>query len=709
VSDPVPDWGHPDAGVGPAVAARPLQEADTPSPKPRLRTAFIGTGNIAGLHLQALRQLATPHTVVGVHDAKWLAAQAFAARAGTRAYAALRDLLEQARPDIVHVCTPAGSHFEPARQALLAGAHVYVEKPFVETSAEAETLFALARERALLICAGHQLLRDPAYTGLVERIVDIRPITFVDSYFAFRPPRLQPHRSSRHALAEQLLDVVPHPLYTLVAALDCLNGGTEAVEVVHVSATPTDLHALLRAGQLSGRLCVSLRARPVASTLTVAGEHGTLTADFVRAILLGAANEGTSPLEKVANPFVEAGQLASRSAASLARRLARRATYPGLTELLEECYAAAAAGGRSPLSVDHLRAVTGIYEELATRVRRTIGSARARKATVGPLAVVTGAAGFFGQAITRALASRGFRVRGVGRSDQPDDPHVHEWVRADLAERLPAAALANAAVVVHAAAETAGGFEAHERNTVRATHRVLDAMAAAGVRRLVLVSSLSVVRPPRRFWERQTERTPRASRPERLGAYAWGKCTAEQLVETAQGGPTLQVRIVRPAALVDLEHIEFPGLLGRRLFGRWHLGLGHPGLPFAVCEVDRAAAAIAWCADHFAEAPRITNLIDPAIPTRGQVLALLREHGWRGKVIWVPIGVMAAVVHVGRRLAALVRGESTRPLAAWSILRPRRYDTAVATSVLAAAFRDDPTAEASTEESAALSERHAYA
>ena len=40
---------------------------------------------------------------------------------------------------------------------------MYVEKPFVETREEADTLFALARERGRLICAGHQLLRDPAF------------------------------------------------------------------------------------------------------------------------------------------------------------------------------------------------------------------------------------------------------------------------------------------------------------------------------------------------------------------------------------------------------------------------------------------------------------------------------------------------------------------------------------------------------------------
>ncbi len=147
----------------------------------------------------------------------------------------------------------------------------------------------------------------------------------------------------------------------------------------------------------------------------------------------------------------------------------------------------------------------------------------------------------------------------------------------------------------------------------------------------------------------------------------------------------LQARIVRPGALIDWARLEIPGLLGRRLFGHWHLGLGRRGLPIAVCEVGRAAAVVAWCADHFAEAPPLVNLIDPAIQTRGQLLDLFHQHGWRGRVGWVPISLLATAAMTMRHLVALARGERARPLAVWSILRPRRYDAAMSTEIFAAA------------------------
>ncbi len=68
----------------------------------------------------------------------------------------------------------------------------------------------------------------------------------MDSYFAFRSPTLTLHRASVRALAAQLLDVLPHPLYTLLAALERVAPAGSTPEVVSVLATPIELHVLLR-------------------------------------------------------------------------------------------------------------------------------------------------------------------------------------------------------------------------------------------------------------------------------------------------------------------------------------------------------------------------------------------------------------------------------------------------------------------------------
>ena len=656
-----------------------------------LRVAFVGAGNMARLHLHALRRVSIPHEVAGVHDVSPPIAAQFAAGAGARPYPTLERLLSEAKPQLVHICTPAGTHFGPAREALVAGAHVYVEKPFVETPTESDELLELAQDRHLLICTGHQLLRDPGFQQLMGRGSDLEPAVLVDSYFAFRAPRLQLHRASPYVLASQLLDVLPHPLYTLVAALERFGPASGRLEIAAVSATPVEIHALLRKGDLAGRLFVSLRARPVASTLAITGVHGTLTADFIRAILVGTGNEGSEPLEKIANPFLEAAQLAWRSGVSLARRFVQGGGYPGLVVLLEEFYRAVIGSGPPPISVDHLRSVTAIYHEVASHVRcsadRSANCVRSVARSSGrlPVAVVTGAGGFLGNAITRELVQRGFVVRGVGRGDPPIGLPIHEWVRMDLAQAFAPNTIAGAAVVVHAAAATSGGFASQERDTAEPTRNLLLAMKAAEVQRLVYVSSLSVLRIPKTPWERQTEQTPLAESPELLGPYTWGKCVAEALVTEAQKRGEIEARIVRPAALIDLEQIELPGLLGRRLFGGWYLALGRPGLPLASCDVHRAGAAIAWCAERFDEAPRVVNLIDRTVSTRGELIRLFRQRGWRGRVVWVPIPLLAGAAMLARMAVAITRPGTLPPLAVWSILRIRRYDTVIADAVFTAA------------------------
>lgn len=673
------------------ISAIPGKPRELPPSPPPLGVAFVGAGRMARQHLQALKSVAVPHRVLAVYDASALAAQALATLARARVYPSLTAMLQETKPDVVHVCTPAGRHFEPAVQALEAGAHVYVEKPFVETQHDADILLRLAFDSNLLVCAGHQQLRDPAFRAWSARAAELVPLYLIDSHFTFNPARLRLDRAGPTALAEQLVDILPHPLYSLVAALQRF-GGPDPV-LTSLTATSTDIAASLDAGDVSGRLFVSLRVRPVASTLTASGASGSVTADFVRSIVFGAGNPGTNPIEKIFNPALEAWHLQSRTAGSLLKRLVARASYPGLVEILGAFYQAAVSGEASPLSPAHLRSVTALHEQIADAVRRAARRARPGLRALppgAPIAVVTGARGYLGKEIARHLVRRGFRVRGVSRVADIDDPNVQEWVTADLGEAVPTRALVDAAVVIHAAAETVGGYEAHQRNSIDATANVLRAMSAANVRRLVYVSSLAVLQPPGTPWERLNERTPLARRPRILGPYIWGKCTSEQLVTAEAPRLGIAPRIVRPAALIDFDHPDLPGRMGRRLFGWWHVGFGRPGLPLAVCDVGAAGAAIAWCAAHFADAPAVVNLLDGTRTTRGDLLRAFRQRGWRGRVVWVPISLIAAVLSVARIALALGRGKRPSRLAAWRILRARRYDDTVATRVLALAKRDEP-------------------
>ena len=649
-----------------------------------LRIAFIGGGQMARHHLAAVGRATTPAVVVGVYDGAADRAAAFAAEAGTRAFASVDDLLAEAKPDVVHVCTPPGSHFAAARAALEGGAHVYVEKPFALTVADATALVDLAESGGKLICAGHQLLRDPAFEILLARAAELGTPVHADSHFAFKPVGLDPQRGSPRALAQLLIDILPHPLYSLIAVLERFEPG-QPIELAWSHAEPTEVQAILRCGTLTGRLSVSLRARPVASSLTLTGTQGSLTCDFVRSVVIGMANPGTEALEKILNPIAEGAQQMARTCSSLVRRFTSGASYPGLSELIGAFYRAVATNGRSPVTPAHLIGVAEILERLVAQIDAAalaqMPALQSRSRGDGARMVVTGANGFLGRAIVRALP----RVRGIGRGPKPDDLEVDEWVTADLGRGISADALTRAAVVIHAAAETAGGYDAHQRNTIDGTRNLLQAMCDAGVPRLVLVSSLSVIRPPRTPWEQQDERTPRPRNPRQFGAYAWGKTLQEEIVEREAAALGITTRIIRPAALIDRHDSSLPGLMGRRLFGSWYLGLGRPSLPIAVCDVERCGEAIAWCAEHFDEAEPVVNLLDPTIATRGDLLARMRASGWSGRMLWVPISVLALGLTGARTLLSFARRRWPERLSAWSVLRPRRYDTRLAATTLGVA------------------------
>jgi predicted dehydrogenase len=104
--------------------------------------AIIGTGAIAGAHAEAIAALPDRARLVGVVDVQPDRAAAFAATWNVPTYASAADLLDAQRPDLVHLCTPPGTHLPLALECLAAGASPVVEKPPVLSLAEFDRLRA---------------------------------------------------------------------------------------------------------------------------------------------------------------------------------------------------------------------------------------------------------------------------------------------------------------------------------------------------------------------------------------------------------------------------------------------------------------------------------------------------------------------------------------------------------------------------------------
>ncbi len=76
------------------------------------------------------------------------------------------EVLNAADIDAVAVITPVSTHYELAKRALLNGKHVFVEKPFTATIAQAEELIELAERKRLTIMVDHTFI----FTGAVRKI-----------------------------------------------------------------------------------------------------------------------------------------------------------------------------------------------------------------------------------------------------------------------------------------------------------------------------------------------------------------------------------------------------------------------------------------------------------------------------------------------------------------------------------------------------------
>lgn len=79
------------------------------------------------------------------------------------------EVLRSPEIDAVAVITPVWTHYELAKAALENGKHVFVEKPFTSSAAQAEELIELAERKKLTIMVDHTFL----FTGAVRKIHDL--------------------------------------------------------------------------------------------------------------------------------------------------------------------------------------------------------------------------------------------------------------------------------------------------------------------------------------------------------------------------------------------------------------------------------------------------------------------------------------------------------------------------------------------------------
>lgn len=199
----------------------------------RLPFIQVGVGNRGAT---VLNELLTAHAdrfepvgLVDVVPESIEAARRLPSLAKVSAYASLAEALEaQPRAAAVFIVTPARYHGAMARQALLAGRHVWVEKPLTYDYTEALALADLARRMGCAVVVGNQYQYDPLEQRL-QQLVQVRrygrPFLFTYVHHRHRP-QMRAFTGEYPALWEQgvhaldsILAILGHPKLQTVYAL----------------------------------------------------------------------------------------------------------------------------------------------------------------------------------------------------------------------------------------------------------------------------------------------------------------------------------------------------------------------------------------------------------------------------------------------------------------------------------------------------------
>lgn len=158
-----------------------------------------------------------------------------AARAypSARILRSVEEALKDAAVQLVVVGTPNETHFALAKQALLAGKHVVIDKPFAATNAEAKELKELAEKQGVVLAPFHNRRWDGDFLTVRKLLAEGavgRLVTYESHFDRFRPlPREGTWKEGANSANGLLMDLGPHLVDQALALFGAPVGITASV------------------------------------------------------------------------------------------------------------------------------------------------------------------------------------------------------------------------------------------------------------------------------------------------------------------------------------------------------------------------------------------------------------------------------------------------------------------------------------------------
>ena len=191
-----------------------------------LKIGVLGAGHLGKIHLRCILQADQVYALAGFYDPNPDTSRETALQFNIRAFPSAEALIEAV--DVVDIVTPTPSHFALAEKAILAGKHVFVEKPLTRTLEEAQQLIQLSRAHRVQVQVGHVERFNPALLALKGQ--DLNPM-FIEAHrlASFNP---------RGADVSVVLDLMIHDLDIVLSMVHSPVKQVAASGVAVVSETP---------------------------------------------------------------------------------------------------------------------------------------------------------------------------------------------------------------------------------------------------------------------------------------------------------------------------------------------------------------------------------------------------------------------------------------------------------------------------------------
>lgn len=151
----------------------------------KLKVGVVGVGSLGQWHARVYSELPSAE-LVGVFDVDERRANEVAARYKTRAFARMEDLAAQAQA--LSVVVPSDLHHRTAVSLMESGVHLLVEKPIASSTADAEHMVAVARQKDLILQVGHVERFNPVLGFLESALTEPRFIEAI-RLAPYPPPR----------------------------------------------------------------------------------------------------------------------------------------------------------------------------------------------------------------------------------------------------------------------------------------------------------------------------------------------------------------------------------------------------------------------------------------------------------------------------------------------------------------------------------------